>query len=141
MLRLPVLVLACSALISAGAAPAASAATYKGQATSTDTSFTYGAVKVVTKGAKVTKLTIESVTTTGCGGFLTLVFAPADADTEIVKGSAKIKRGKLSVTYRPDKTVEDQTTTIKATFKGSRVTGTFSSGSLCVNEGRFTAKR
>lgn len=125
----------------AGAAPGASAATYTGKATSTNTSFKYGPVKVVTKGSKVTKLTIESVTTTGCGGFLTLVFAPADADTQIVKGSAKIKGGKLSVTYRPDRTVEDQTTTITATFKGSSVRGTFSSGSLCVNEGRFTAKR
>lgn len=115
--------------------------TYKGRATSTDPSFKYGKVTMKVRGGKVTRLKIESVTTTGCGGFMTLVFNPSYPSTEITKGSARLKNGRLSVTYRPEKTVEDQTTTIKARVSGGKVTGTFESGDLCVNEGRFTAKR
>ena len=122
-------------------AGAASTQTFKGRATSTDKSFKYGKVTVKRKGSKVTSVKIESVTTTGCGGFMTLVFTPSDKDLQIVSGSARIKDGKLSVKYRPDRSVDDQTTTLKAKFKGSSVSGTFSSGSLCVNKGRFSAKR
>ena len=114
---------------------------YKGKATSMDRDFKYGAVTMRVRGATVRKLEIESVTTTGCGGFMTVVFAPSDPETQIVKGSAKIRDGKLSVTYRPVRSVEDQTTTIKATVGARRVTGTFRSGDLCVNAGRFTARR
>jgi major membrane immunogen (membrane-anchored lipoprotein) len=115
--------------------------TYKGRATSMDRSFKYGKVTMKVRGGKVRNLKIEAVTTTGCGGFMTLVFAPSDPSTQITKGSAKLKNGRLSVTYRPDKTVEDQTTTISARVKGGKVTGQFASGDLCGNEGRFTAKR
>ncbi|MCW2959130.1 MAG: hypothetical protein JWP18_1933, partial [Solirubrobacterales bacterium] len=76
----------------------------------------------------------------GCGGFMTVIFAPKDKETQIVKGSATIKGNRLSVTYRPVRSIENQTTTISATFKGSKVTGTFKSGNLCGNAGRFTAK-
>lgn len=120
---------------------AAGAATYRGKATSMDRSFKYGKVTVRTRGSKVTKIEIESVTTSGCGGFMTVVFAPNDPETQIVKGSARIRDGRLSVTYRPVRSVDDQTTTIRARFSGGRVTGTFSSGELCVNQGRFTARR
>ncbi len=117
------------------------AAVYRGKATSMDRSFKYGKVTMRTRGSKVTKLEIESVTTSGCGGFMTVVFAPNDPETQIVKGSARIRDGRLSVTYRPVRSVEDQTTTIKARVTGGRVTGTFASGDVCVNEGRFTARR
>ena len=120
---------------------AASTVTYKGRATSTDRDFKYGKVTMKVRGGKVIRLKIESVTTTGCGGFMTLVFNPSYPSTQITKGSARLKNGRLSVTYRPEKTVEDQTTTINARVKDGKVTGTFASGDLCVNEGRFTAKR
>ncbi|HEX8122921.1 MAG TPA: hypothetical protein VF549_16840 [Solirubrobacteraceae bacterium] len=133
------LALALTLLVPATVGAAGPAGTYKGRATSVDRDFKYGKVTMKVKGSKVTMLKIESVTTTGCGGFMTVVFAPSSA--QITKGSAQIKGGKLSVTYRPEPSVEDQTTTIKATVKGGKATGTFKSGDLCVNEGRFTAKR
>lgn len=135
------LVLAASLALVAPATAGSAAKTYTGKATSLDTTFKYGKVTVKTKGSKVTQVKIESVTTTGCGGFMTVIFSPATKGTKILKGSATIKGGKLNVTYLPDATVEDQQTTIKATFKGSKVTGTFASEELCVNKGRFTAKR
>ncbi len=120
---------------------AANTVTYKGRATSTDKDFKYGKVTMKVRGGKVLTLKIEAVTTTGCGGFMTVVFTPAYPGTQIVKGSARLRDGRLSVTYRPDKTVEDQTTTMKALVRNGKVTGTFKSGDLCGNEGRFTAKR
>jgi len=120
---------------------AGTAGTYKGRATNMDRDFRYGKVTVKVRNGKVTNLKIESVTTTGCGGFMSVIFAPNDPETQITKGSARIRNGRLNVTYRPVRDVEDQTTTMKARFRGSRVTGTFESGDLCVNEGRFTARR
>ena len=138
LLSIPVLL----ALLVCLAVPATvGAATYRGKATNMDRDFKYGKVTMRTKGAKVTYLEIEAVTTTGCGGFMTVVFAPKDPETQITKGSARIRNGRFSVTYRPVRSIEDQTTTIKARVTGSKVTGTFESGDLCVNEGRFTAKR
>lgn len=137
------LVLLTLTMTAALVVPAAAGTTrvYKGKATSTDRDFKYGAVTMKVRGGKVRKLEIESVTTTGCGGFMTVVFAPSDPETQIVKGSARIRNGKLSVTYRPVRSIEDQTTTIKATVGARRATGTFRSGDLCVNEGRFNARR
>ena len=140
MRRLPLLAL-LAVLVSLAVPATVLAATYKGKATSMDRSFKYGKVTMVVRAGKVRKLTIESVTTTGCGGFMTVVFAPRDPETQITKGSARIRNGRLSVTYRPVKSIEDQTTTINARISGGRVTGTFKSGDLCVNEGRFTARR
>jgi hypothetical protein len=45
------------------------------------------------------------------------------------------------VTFLPDKTVEDQKTTLSLTFKGTKVTGKFSETDICVDEGKFSAKR
>ncbi len=117
------------------------AGTYKGRATSMDRDFKYGKVTMKVRGSKVTNLKIESVTTTGCGGFMNVIFAPNDPETQIVEGSARIRNGRLKVKYRPVRSIEDQTTTINARVSGGRVTGTFSSGGLCVNEGRFTGRR
>ena len=130
-----------AALALAAPADAGTAGTYKGRATSMDRDFKYGKVTMKVRGGKVTSLVIKAVTTTGCGGFMDVVFAPNDPETQIVKGSAKLQAGRLSVTYRPVKSVEDQTTTIKARIVGSKVTGTFKSGGVCVNEGRFTARK
>jgi hypothetical protein len=130
-----------AALALASPASASVAGTYKGKATSMDRDVNYGKVTMKVRGGAVTSLVIEAVTTTGCGGFMDVVFAPKDSETEIVKGSAKIRNGRLSVTYRPVKSVEDQTTTLKARVTGSKVTGTFESGELCGNAGRFSAKK
>ena len=138
LLSIPVLL---AVLLSLAVPRAVGAATYKGKATNMDRDFKYGKVTVRTKGAKVTYIEIESVTTSGCNGNMTLVFAPKDPETQITKGSARIKNGRLSVTYRPVRSIEDQTTKIYARVTGSKITGTFESGDLCVNEGRFTAKR
>ena len=82
------------------------------------------------------------MTTSGCGGFITsVVFADGYAGSKIIKGSNRIKNGRFSFTYQPTTDVEDQATVYKGKVSGSKVTGTFASGNLCVNEGRFTAKR
>ena len=141
MRRLIVVSTALAALGLAAPATAGTAGVYKGRATNMDRDFNYGKVTMRVRGGKVTKLEIEAVTTTGCGGFMDVIFAPNDPETQIVSGSARLREGRLSVKYRPVKSVEDQTTTIRARIRGSRVTGTFESGDLCVNEGRFTARK
>ena len=136
-----------AALVLTGAATLAAPATagpsvtYKGRATNMDRDFRYGSVRVVVRDGRVRKVTIESVTTSGCGGFMTVVFAPGDPDTKILTGSTRIRGGRFSVKYQPEPSVDDQTTTMRARITRSSVTGTFSSGDLCVNEGRFTARR
>ncbi len=124
------------------AAPAlAATTTFKGKATNLAGDFKYGKVTVKVAGNKVKRIEIESVTTTGCGGFMTVVFADGYAGSKIIKGSNRIKNGRFSFTYQPTTDVEDQATLYKGRISGSRVTGTFESGDLCVNEGRFSAKR
>jgi hypothetical protein len=138
----PLVALVLAILALAAPATAGTAGTYRGKATSTDRSFKYGKVTMKVAGGRVRLLEIKAVTTSGCGGFMDVVFAPKDKKhIQIVKGSAKLKGGRLSVTYRPDKTVEDQQTTIKARVRGSKVSGTFKSGYICGNDGRFTAKK
>ena len=141
MRRLALLLSVVGLLLIAAPATAGTAGTYKGKATSMDRDFNYGKVTMKVRANKVTSLVIEAVTTNGCGGFMDVVFAPKDPETQIVKGSARIKDdGRISVSYRPMRSIEDQVTTIKARIRGSRVTGTFESGTLCSNGGRFTAK-
>ena len=139
-LRLLLLTAALAAVLAAPAT-AGTSLIYKGRATSMDRDFRYGAVRVVIRDGRVRSVKIESVTTTGCGGFMTLVFAPSDPETQIVSGSARVRDGRFAVTYRPVRSVEDQTTTLRARVTRSSITGTFASGDLCVNEGRFTARR
>ena len=133
------------ALLSLGllAAPAAAgpSVTYKGQAKSLESDFRYGKVRLTVRDNRVTRIVIESVTTTGCGGFMSVVFAPNDPDLEMVSGSTRIRGGRFRVKYRPTKDVEDQTTEIRARITRRSATGTFASGKLCVNDGRFTARR
>ena len=141
-MRLPLAVVA-TALCVTFAAPAVAgpSATYRGRATNMDRDFRYGKVKVVVRDARVRNVTIEAVTTSGCGGFMTLVFAPSDPETQIVSGSAKVRNGRFVVKYRPVRSIEDQTTEIRARVTKRSITGTFASGDLCGNEGRFTARR
>lgn len=137
--RMLLLTLTAAAVL---AAPAlAATATYKGKATNLAADFNYGAVTVKTSGSKVKRIEIKSVTTTGCGGFMTVVFADGFSGSKIVKGSNRIRNGRFNFTYMPATDVEDQTTVYKGKVSGSKVTGTFKSGGLCVNEGKFSAKR
>ena len=95
------------------------------------------------KGSRVTRVKIEAVTATCPFGTTnrTIVFNPKDSAIQILSGSAKIKSGRMAVTYQPDKTVEDQQTTLKIKFRGSKATGTFSETEICVDKGRFSARR
>lgn len=86
---------------------------------------------------------IEAVTATCPYGTTnrTIVFNPKDSGIQILSGSSKIKAGVMAVTYLADKTVEDQKTTLRVKFKGTTATGTFSETDICVDKGKFTAKR
>ena len=140
-LRSILLVAGVAAATSVPALAAGFDGTYRGQAKSLESDFRYGKVTVKVTNNRVKYLEIEGVTTTGCGGFMDVIFAPADPETQIIGGSAKIVDGRFKVRYRPVRSIEDQATTISARFVGGRVTGTFSSKDLCVNAGRFSAKR
>jgi hypothetical protein len=135
-------VLAAVALVPA-VGEAAKSLTYKGRAKSLAGDFEYGPVTVKRKGSRVSRVKIEAVTATCPFGTTnrTIVFNPKDSGIKILSGSNKIKRGKMSVRYLPDKTVEDQKTTLKLKFKGKKVTGRFSETDICVDKGKFSAKR
>jgi hypothetical protein len=140
--RSVLLVLLACAVAAVPALAAAFDGKYTGKATNLAGDFKYGKVTVKVAKNKVTYLEIEAVTTSGCGGFMDVVFAPKDPETQIIGGSAKIgANGGFKVKYRPVRSIEDQHTTIKARFSGGKVRGTFASTDLCVNEGRFSAKR
>lgn len=129
------------ALVVPATAAAPKTATYTGKATGVDGKFRYGAVTMKVKGTRLQRLEIKAVTTTGCGGFMTVVIAPDAKGSKITKGSATIRGGKLSLTYVPTSDVDDQATQVKATITGHTVKGTFSSGEVCSNAGKFTANR
>src|SRR5688500_2073817 len=72
--------------------------TYKGQATSTDTSFKYGKVTIKRKGAKVDYIEIKAVSASCNGTSLlrTIVYRSTNKDHKIIKGSNEIKGGKMT---------------------------------------------
>jgi hypothetical protein len=134
-------------MVAVAAVPAAGEAarsqSYKGKAESVAGDFDYGPVSVKRKGSRVLRVKIEAVTATCPFGTTnrTIVFNPKDSAIKILSGSNKIKGGKMSVTFLPDKTVEDQKTTLSLKFKGTKVTGKFSETDICVDEGKLSAKR
>ncbi len=109
---------------------------YRGQATGTDGVFKYGAVTLNRSGNTLTGAEIKAVTTSGCGGFMTLVFNPKTMP--IIDGSANIVGGKLHVQYKPLGDV-DFATTLDITFAGNSAQGTFKSEGICGNAGLFRA--
>lgn len=139
--------LALLAVLTAGAlaVPATAAGPnglYTGRAKSLDSTFSYGKVTIRVRDGRVRNLKIETVTSTGpCGGSYTVVFAPGDPETQVLAGSARVKNGRFFVRFRPVRSVEDQETTINATVSGGVFKGTFKSGPLCGNAGRFSARR
>jgi hypothetical protein len=122
---------------------AAGTLTYKGKARSLAGDFDYGPVTVKRKGSRVLRVKVEAVTATCPFGTTnrTIVFNPKDSAIRIISGSNRIKGDKMSVTYLPDEIVEDQKTTLNLKFKGGRVTGRFSETDICVDKGKFSAKR
>jgi hypothetical protein len=100
-------------------------------------------VTVKRKRSRVKRVKIEAVTATCPFGTTnrTIVFNPKDSGIKILSGSSKIKRGRMSVTYLPDKTVENQRTKLKLKFKGRKVSGRFSEGDTCNDKGKFSARR
>jgi hypothetical protein len=47
----------------------------------------------------------------------------------------------MAVIYLPDKTVENQRTSLSLRFKGRKVGGEFSETGVCSDKGEFSAKR
>jgi hypothetical protein len=132
-----------AAIAPPGAGGASSSGTYRGKAKSLVGDFRYGDVTVKRRGTRVTRVKIEAVTATCPFGTTnrTIVFNPRDTAIKILSGSNRIRGGRMAVTYLPDKTVEDQKTTLRVRFRGSRATGTFSETDICVDKGKFTARR
>jgi hypothetical protein len=145
MRRIRVAVLAV--IVAVAAVPAVGEAartlTYKGKAKSLVGDFEYGKVTVKRKGSRVTRVKIEAVTATCPFGTTnrTIVFNPRDRGIRILRGSSRIRRGRMSVTYLPDETVERQQTKLRLRFKGRRVSGRFSEKTTCVDKGKFSARR
>ena len=141
--HLAVLALLVAALAPTTAGGAPTTITYKGKAKSLAGDFEYGDVTIKRKGSRVTRVKIEAVTATCPFGTTnrTIVFNPKDPAIQILTGSNKIRGGRMGVTYLPDKTVEDQKTTLRVKFRANRATGTFSETDICVDKGKFTARR
>ena len=123
-----VLVSIASGAVAADASASARAGAWRGQATSTDTSFKYGKVTFRVSGKTIRNLKIESVTVSGCGGMKTIVVP-----------KLTIKGTKFSGSYKPVPDVDD-TIIVRGTISGTSAKGTFSEGPVCVGKGKFTAR-
>ena len=126
------LVLAALSLVALAGAAVAHAAvrqgSWKGQATSIDRKSKYGKVTFKVKGSTIRNLKIESVTTSGCGGF-----------KSVVVPKLKIKGTRFTGTYKPVPGVDD-IISVNGKISGGKASGTFSEGPLCGNGGRFSAR-
>jgi hypothetical protein len=140
---LAMLAVLVTAVVPAAAGGASTTSTYTGKAKSLVGDFEYGKATIKRKGARVSRVKIEAVTATCPFGTTrrTIVFNPKDPAIQILSGSNRIRRGRMAVTYRPDKTVEDQKTTLRIKLKGGKASGTFSETDICVDKGKFSAKR
>ena len=130
-----VAVAATTALVLAGASPAA-AAKWTGKATNLAGDFNYGKVTFTTSGSTMKNLKIEGVTTSGCGGY-----------KSVIVPKLKIKGGRFSGNYVPVPGLND-VIRVRGTISGSTARGQFSEGPLdiakpplCQNKGKFTARR
>ena len=114
------------------AAPAAEAqSSWRGTSTNMAGTFNYGPVSFKVRNGFVRDFQIEGVTTSGCGGF-----------KSVVVPKIKIRGRKFIGSYRPIAGIND---IIRVNGKFDSVfrkaTGTFSEGPLCVNAGKFSARR
>ena len=125
-----VLVSLASGAVAADALAGARSGAWRGQATSTNTSFKYGKVTFRVRGSYIRNLKIESVTVSGCGGLgMKTVFVP----------KVRIRGTRFSASYKPVPDVDD-VIIVRGTINGSKAKGTFSEGPLCEGEGKFTAR-
>lgn len=129
-------VLAAAAFLAAGATPAL-AARWTGKATNLAGDFNYGKVTFTTSGSTMKNLVIEGVTTSGCGGY-----------KSVIVPKLKIRGGKFSASYFPLGRSYNDVILVSGTIRGSKATGRFSEGPhdpakppLCQNKGKFTASR
>jgi hypothetical protein len=128
-------VLAAAAFLVTGATPAL-AAKWTGKATNLAGDFNYGKVTFTTSGSTMKNLVIEGVTTSGCGGY-----------KSVIVPKLKIRGGKFSASYVPVPGLND-VIRVRGTIRGSRASGQFSEGPLdiskpplCQNKGKFTASK
>ena len=117
-----------AALPLADAGGAVKAGQWVGQATNMKGDFKYGKVTFKVKGNTIRNLKIESVTTSGCGGF-----------KSVIVPKLTIKGTRFIGAYQPVPGVDD-IISVNGTIKGGKAKGTFSEGPLCQNAGRFTAR-
>ena len=129
---LPRIVLVIAVCLLAAMPAAAGAAVeqgaWAGRATSMKGDFKYGKVTFRVKGKTMRNLTIEGVTTSGCGGF-----------KSVIVPKLTIKGTRFTGAYAPVPGVDD-IISVNGTIKNGKAKGTFSEGPLCQNAGRFTAK-
>lgn len=125
-----------SACVALGAASPAMAAKWTGKATNLAGNFNYGKVTFTTSGSTMKNLKIEGVTTSGCGGY-----------KSVIVPKLKIKGSRFSGSYVPVPGLND-VIRVSGTIRGSSASGQFSEGPLdiakpplCQNNGRFTARR
>ena len=118
-----------------GASPAL-AAKWTGKATNLAGNFNYGKVTFTTSGSTMKNLVIEGVTTSGCGGY-----------KSVIVPKLKIRGGKFTGSYVPVPGKND-VIRVTGTISGSTAKGRFSEGPLdiakpplCQNKGKFMASR
>lgn len=102
---------------------------WEGRATNLKGDFKYGKVTFTVSGSRIKNLQIEAVTTSGCGGF-----------KNVIVPSVKIRKTRFSASYRPIPGIDD-IVRVSGTISNGKARGTFSEGPLCVNAGKFSAKR
>ncbi|CAB4920256.1 unannotated protein [freshwater metagenome] len=128
-LSLPSVALILVLTLAVAATALASGSRWRGSSTNLKGDFTYGKVSFTLSGSTIRDFVIEGVTTSGCGGF-----------KSVVVPRIRLKGSVISVKYRPIEGIDDWIV-IAGRIRGGKATGTFREGPLCSNEGRFTARR
>jgi hypothetical protein len=102
---------------------------WKGTSTNMSRNFNYGPVSFTLRGRTIKDFKVEGVTTSGCGGF-----------KNVVVPRIAVRGNRIRATYRPIPGIDDFIR-VNGTILGSRASGTFSEGPLCVNAGRWSARK
>lgn len=105
------------------------ASKWEGTSTNTKGDFNYGKVTFTLQGNTIKNFKIEGVTTSGCGGY-----------KSVIVPKIKVRGSKFSAGYVPVPGLDD-IVVVNGKIRGNTATGTFSEGPLCSNAGKFRAKR
>ncbi|MFM1847178.1 MAG: hypothetical protein RL417_652 [Pseudomonadota bacterium] len=114
------------------AAPSVEAqSSWRGTSTNMAGNFNYGPVSFKVRSGFVRNFLVEGVTTSGCGGY-----------KSVIVPKIKIRGRTFKGTYRPIPGIDD-VIRVNGKFdsKFKRASGTFSEGPLCVNAGKFSARK